>query len=101
MQAIWPNCAATHWSHEEQELPFPCSSDRCGCKNDSDVFAARAMTGYHYLGRPLWPINYRLGLLFLPSTDSESFRHQDQIGQRLGAHFSHEVAPMDLHCLLG
>jgi len=44
------------------------------------IFAARAMTSYHYLGRPPWPISYRLALLLLLSTDPEIFCHQNQIG---------------------
>ena len=40
-------------------------------------------------------------LVHLPATDPETFCHQNEIGQRFGAHFSHKAAPMNLHCLLG
>ena len=40
-------------------------------------------------------------LLGLVATNSEEFRLSQQIGQRLCAHFFHDMSPMDLHGNLG
>ena len=40
-------------------------------------------------------------LVHLPATGPETFCHQNETGQRFGAHFSHKAAPMNLHCLFG
>src|SRR6516164_8483892 len=49
-------------------------------QNGADMFLARTV----------------LAFVFLFCTDSETLRHHNQVSQRFGTHFSHDVAPVNL-----